>query len=70
VHAGIGQREGPVAGVARQRDARGRVFEPRDPERLLGQGQVHVVITEPDCLRVCSFFSTTHTRSRGLSLLA
>lgn len=69
---GRGRSQGAVTVEAAvpQRDARGRVFEPFDLERLHGQQHVHGVVTKPDCLRVCSFFSTTHMRSRGLSRFA
>ena len=33
------------------RDNRGSVFEPLDPERLPSQRNVHVVVTEPGCVR-------------------
>ncbi len=37
--------------IARHRDQRGVVFEPLDEARLATQRNVHVVLTEPGCIR-------------------
>jgi dTDP-4-dehydrorhamnose 3,5-epimerase-like enzyme len=53
---GVGHGEGSmmrvkVEPVVLHRDDRGSVFEPLDAERLVGQRNVHVVITEPGHIR-------------------
>jgi dTDP-4-dehydrorhamnose 3,5-epimerase-like enzyme len=40
-----------VEQVILHQDSRGSVFEPLDPESLHGQQHVHVVVTEPGCVR-------------------
>jgi dTDP-4-dehydrorhamnose 3,5-epimerase-like enzyme len=45
------------------RDCRGSVFEPLDPERLSGQRNVHVVVTEPGCVR------GNHSHTRGTEVV-
>jgi dTDP-4-dehydrorhamnose 3,5-epimerase-like enzyme len=49
--------------VLLHRDRRGSVFEPLDPERIPGQRNVHVVVTEPGCVR------GNHYHRRGTEVL-
>lgn len=49
-----GERDGGAVRIQRlerHTDARGMVFEPTGPEALARQRNVHVVLTEPDCVR-------------------
>jgi dTDP-4-dehydrorhamnose 3,5-epimerase-like enzyme len=49
--------------VVLHRDSRGSVFEPLDAERLPGQRNVHIVITEPGCVR------GNHYHTRGTEVV-
>jgi dTDP-4-dehydrorhamnose 3,5-epimerase-like enzyme len=49
--------------VVLHQDSRGSVFEPLDLEGLHGQRHVHVVITEPGCVR------GNHYHTRGTEVL-
>ena len=40
-----------IESVVLHQDSRGSVFEPLDAERLPGRRNVHVVVTEPGCVR-------------------
>jgi dTDP-4-dehydrorhamnose 3,5-epimerase-like enzyme len=49
--------------VVLHRDSRGSVFEPLDAERLPSQRNVHVVVTEPGCVR------GNHYHTRGTEVV-
>jgi dTDP-4-dehydrorhamnose 3,5-epimerase-like enzyme len=49
--------------VVLHRDSRGSVFEPLDAERLPSQRNVHIVITEPGCVR------GNHYHTRGTEVV-
>jgi UDP-2-acetamido-2,6-beta-L-arabino-hexul-4-ose reductase len=49
--------------VVLYRDDRGSVFEPLDAERIPGQRNIHVVVTEPGCVR------GNHYHTRGTEVL-
>jgi dTDP-4-dehydrorhamnose 3,5-epimerase-like enzyme len=49
--------------VVLHQDSRGSVFEPVDPEHLPGQRHVHVVVTEPGCVR------GNHYHTRGTEVV-
>jgi dTDP-4-dehydrorhamnose 3,5-epimerase-like enzyme len=52
-----------VEPVVLQRDSRGSVFEPLDAERLAGQRNVHVVVTDPGRVR------GNHYHTRGTEMI-
>jgi dTDP-4-dehydrorhamnose 3,5-epimerase-like enzyme len=49
--------------VVLHQDSRGSVFEPLDPEHLPAQRNMHVVLTEPGCVR------GNHYHTRGTEVL-
>ena len=49
-----------VEPVVLHQDSRGSVFEPLEPESLPSQRNIHVVVTEPGCVRGNHY----HTRAR------
>jgi dTDP-4-dehydrorhamnose 3,5-epimerase-like enzyme len=49
--------------VVLHQNSRGSVFEPLDPEHLSGQRNVHVVVTEPGCVR------GNHYHTRGTEVV-
>jgi quercetin dioxygenase-like cupin family protein len=54
---------GRIEPVILHEDHRGRMCEPLDPERLPTQRTVHIVVTEPGCVR------SHHSHPRGTEVL-